>query len=799
LKPKISIPLGALFLSGFGALLLEVAWTRLAVLVFGTTTAAATVVLGTFMGGLAAGNGIIGRLLPRVRKPYVAYAVIEMATACVATVIAWLTYRWGASPDIPAYFVVVGLLMPTTLMGMTLPLMISGLSSSGMVEKEAASWGYGINTVGGALGALGAAFLFLPRLGVFGSQWCAVFLLLIAAAISLVYRKVEAQPSTSISSNEKTGHRRESISILGLAFWCGASALALEIVWTRLLALILGPSVYALGIVLFVFLLGIAAGALLCTSVLKKFDAKEVLPMVFLLLGFSVAWSGALFGILPYLFVWLVAWIQPQVENLHFIELFLCVITIVPPALLHGLLLPLLISGYPTTEVQGRSAAWVLSCNTLGAISGAAMTGLILVPYVGLLPVLLTALVFDVLLGIYLLFQTSVLGTSGVRKGLVVTCMLFLTIFGWNARTLWDRSVLASGVYKYAIGDVLAGGQAKIEVGEILFYEEGISSTVAVIKTADDVILSIDGKADASAKGDRSTQVLLAALPLSLAAKTDRTLVIGFASGVTAGVATLFPNSHVTAVEIEPAVYEASRFFLEVNHGPMDLTRHRRIVGDARHYLATNDEQYDVITSEPSNPWMSGVAPLFTKEFFGLARTRIRPGGVMCQWLPIYGMSENLVASVIRTFNEVFPQIMIFESVEGFDLLLIGTDNELTLDPQKMESRWRNRELQKELAGMEIESGLDLVARFLMGREGAKKFAHGAVINTDDNGYIEFGAPRSLHLKTAGRNDARLSQSSEGLLPYLSSHLVTSTNARVALANRLRWRGETRLARMMEP
>ncbi len=772
--------------------MLQQAWVRTTVLITGTTMEGITLVLATFMGGLFLGNLVVGKLLGRLSKPIFTYFCVEMGVAGISVLLS-IPMRAGiVMSSLPHGLVILALLLPTTLMGFTVPLIVAGMERAHPDPLRVFSaQAYGMNTLGAVCGSFGAAFWVLPGLGVAKTTWLAAGLLGLAGILALWWRaKPQRVQPVMIPKSILTETPLTSQTLLGLAAWGGAAGMALELVWTRLFSLILGPSVYALGLVLAVYLLGIALGALWAPKILRKVDIRSALIGTVFLAGISIAWSAAIFAFLPYFFLFLVEQFHPGLAGLHVIEVLLSGLTLLPSAMLQGLLLPILVSAYPSTGISGREIAWGLSANTIGAIIGVVAAGLWIVPQFGFLPVLLGTSILYLFLGLSLL-------PAGKRWVPAPFLLLFVVVVWMNRADIWDRAVLASGVYKYAVGHALKGeGDSKIEVGKILYYREGKSSTVAVIKTENDRVLSIDGKADASAYGDQSTQVLLAALPLSLSSRTEQTLVIGFASGVTAGVSSLFPTNQVDAVEIEPAVYEASKFFREVNHGPLEPP-HQMMVGDARHFLLETSKTYDVITSEPSNPWMSGVAPLFTLEFFQLAARRIREGGVMCQWLPIYGMSGGLVASVMATFAQVFPQVMVFESVEGFDLLLIGSQKKFALDPREIQRRWQQRELREELAGIGIRRGVDLVARFLMGTVGVRAFSQGAVINSDDNGYLEFEAPKSLHLRTAERNDRALSLASEGINRYLRGGVWTEVD-RERLRAGFEARGEDRLKGMLK-
>jgi spermidine synthase len=567
--------------------------------------------------------------------------------------------------------------------------------------------------------------------------------------------------------------------------------MASEIVWTRLLSLILGPSVYAFGIILFVYLSGIAIGSLWMPRLARGGIGQTAVGVILVAASGAAALSMMVFGFLPYVFVEVARRIHPTPNGLRLIELALSAVVLFPGAVLGGVLIPVVTRWTGGEGGEAAPAASVLGWNTLGCILGAVLTGLVIIPRAGFLPALLGVMAGYLTAGIGLVLGSNKSGSRATRFAFAALAVVFLGVFAFNAPRFWDHAVLSSGVYKYAVGEALHGDAAGIRVGKILYYREGVSSTVAVIETKDDRVLSIDGKADATARGDQSTQMLLAALPLSLSKRAESALVVGFASGTTSGVASLFEGIRVTSVEIEPAVYEASRFFGEVNHGPL-AGPHLLLTGDGRHFLKRTPGRFDVITSEPSNPWMSGVAPLFTREFFVLAKARLAEGGVMCQWLPIYGMSFELVASVMKTFASVFPHAMLFESQEGSDVLLVGSESPLLLDAARIEERWSSQKLRADLRSIGILSGLDLVARFRMGQKGIARLAEGAVMNTDDNGYLEYGAPLSLHLRTARRNNRLLSDFSEGIGDYLAPSMRTDV-IRSGLAGRFAARGEPRL------
>ncbi len=306
---------------------------------------------------------------------------------------------------------------------------------------------------------------------------------------------------------------------------------------------------------------------------------------------------------------------------------------------------------------------------------------------------------------------------------------------------------------------------------EELFYREGWNSTLTVFRKPDlgkrpHIALAIDGKIDASTSRDMSTQILSAHLPLMVAEHKQQVLVVGYASGVTVGSALLYPVEQVVAVEIEPAVIEASHYFDGVNHRPLEDARLRLVLDDARHYLALTDDKFDVIISEPSNPWMSGPSRLFTREFFKLGKERLAPGGIFAQWIQMYGMKPEILPAVVRTFHAVFPEVLIFR-VSQADLLLLGAERALAMNYQRIAQWMGSPEIRNDLARVGVRDPLDLLMKFKLGTAEIADYVGAGPLNTDNNGLIEFAAPKTLYVDTVAENIEKLARISRGIAAYV--------------------------------
>ncbi|MGH9329754.1 MAG: spermidine synthase, partial [Vicinamibacterales bacterium] len=315
----------------------------------------------------------------------------------------------------------------------------------------------------------------------------------------------------------------------------------------------------------------------------------------------------------------------------------------------------------------------------------------------------------------------------------------------------WDPEVLSGGAYKYA--PYLRGGDLEtgLSAGTLLYYREGAAGTVSVRKTAASVAMAIDGKVDASNDADMLTQRLLAHLPLVLHPAPREVAIIGLGSGVTAGSALAHGVARVDVLEISPEVVEASAHFTADNRDALRDPRLRLIVGDGRSHLALGARIYDVIISEPSNPWMAGVAGLFTREFFESARARLAPQGLLCQWAHTYDITAADLRSIAATFASVFPDGTMWLVGEG-DLLLIGGPSGVRPDAQRIARALSYPSVRDDLAGVGVRSPFELLSLFAGSGEDLRAFAADSAIQTDNRLALEFSAPRAIFGRSSDQN-----------------------------------------------
>ena len=356
---------------------------------------------------------------------------------------------------------------------------------------------------------------------------------------------------------------------------------------------------------------------------------------------------------------------MPRLMAVQFACVFLLLLV---PSLLFGAAFPLAVR----LLGQGRGGAGQAlgragAANTAGAIAGALLAGFVALPALGLRRTLLAAAGAHAVAGLVALLPAW----RGAPRWLTLAGV---AVGAWAAPRLappWDAALFAGGPYKYALYTKPEEMEQELRSGELVFYRDGRAATVSVKRLGGSLSLSVDGKVDATNTADMLTQRLLAHLPLLLHGSARQALVIGLGSGVTVGSALTHPLASVEAVEISPEVVDAARLFRRANRGALDDPRLRVVVGDGRHHLQTATGPYDVTISEPSNPWMAGVANLFSRDFFALARTRLGPGGLFCQWAHVYNMSPRDLRVVVGSFSDVFPEAALFVVNEG-DVLLLG-------------------------------------------------------------------------------------------------------------------------------
>jgi spermidine synthase len=425
---------------------------------------------------------------------------------------------------------------------------------------------------------------------------------------------------------------------------------------------------------------------------------------------------------------------------------------VLAPALLMGMVMPVVLVWASTdressVRLVGRSYA----INTIGAIAGAFMTGFILIPLTSTKHTLLFCAAICVIVAGVAYVPRPTTGDSQLLRGISIGATVLIIILLFITAPTMNLADLSIGAYDSLVR-VLAKTREGVKDDQnqtgpaehrLLMYEEGPTATVSVRKDWETTSLAINGRANASDREDMPTQVMLGQLPVLVAPSIRNGLVIGLASGVTVGAVLQSPIESLDCVELERATIPASRFFEHVNNRPLNDPRLHLIIDDARTYLRVSQKRYDMIISEPSHPWVPGVANLFTREFFEMTRDRLSDEGVFVQWVQIYQLSTETLRSVLATYQGVFPHVLVFRVGgvdKGKDLLLIGSNKPLNLD--KLTERVADPRMSAEIARVNLKSESDVRAWYVCDETTLRAAVAGAKINTDDNMHIETTVPR---------------------------------------------------------
>ena len=769
-------------LSGATGLVYEVVWIRMMGLVFGHTVYALTTVVAAFMAGLALGSYVLGRVADRVARPLRLYALLEVGVGVACAAVPWLLeiakavylslgqawgLSYGAFSGVQAVLVCGILVIPTTLMGGTLPAMVRFFVRTPEGVRSGVGRLYALNTFGAVVGTALTGLWLLPALGMRATIWLAVVLNLGIGAFAWAMdrRLLSAArdvpmgvpaPAAPGAPGPARGLQGPALAaILCTVAVSGAAAMVNQVGWTRALSLIIGSSTYAFTAILLAFLVGIAGGSYLVGRIAPR--AQPGLATLGLIqvgiggAGLAMLWA---FDWLPEAFLRAFR-ISSSPEFILGTQILLSLAMVLGPALLMGATFPCALHlAAGGTERLGRDVGRVYGANTLGAIIGTVAGGFFLIPGLGTQRALLVAALANAAIALALILVPG--GSVGTAGRWAVAAGVVAVVGGAAVVPSWDQRVLTSGpaVYAARYAGLPDAGAFRVlaRQRELLFYEDGPGGTVSVHRDLGFLALRINGKTDASNAGDMRTQLMSGHIPMFFHPAPRRVMVVGTGSGVTVGAVLQHPVEWVELVEIEPAVNRAARFFAKENRGALDDPRTRIVIADARHRLATTPERYDVIILEPSNPWIRGLATLFTREFYAIVRSRLNPGGVVLQWIQGYGLAPDDFTMVLRTFRRKFPHATLWNTVAG-DYLVVGAPQPLRLDLALATRRLEaSPGLRADFALLNLAGPAALLADFMLGERDTARVAGSGPENTDDGLPLEYSAPRSLYSETLVQN-----------------------------------------------
>ena len=792
----------AFFVSGSAGLIHEVVWSRLLRHVMGNTVYSITTVLCAFMGGLALGSYAGGRIIDRRSDPLRVFAVLEGVIALYCLALPFLIngiepvykffYQYTHANFyifslIRFFFSGLILLIPATFMGASLPVLTRFFAQSSNRIGWSVGTVYGINTFGAVLGAFISGFILIPNIGVTKSIFVACLLNALAAGSAfLLYRLIKGQ-SLAIPVQDKTPeydlqdsknnrkdnrwkkffnkiskgkssyepyvpHTGKAVLLVLIGYGlAGFASLVYEIAWTRVISMMIGSSTYAFSMMLTAFILGLAIGSMVCAKFADRVrDPLRTLAVIELVIGVSALAFIPVIGALPFFVTSMISRFMGSFWQLLIAEFFIIFLLMLIPTIFMGAAFPVANRVLSLKrETIGRTVGNVYGANTIGTIFGSFIGGFVFIPFLGIQNSIfiagainiITALLFWNMHRKYRLSKRVM--TAGVTT--VAMIVIIAVIPKWNSQDMSFGPFYAASLLDKNEAQSSDLMREFAESMKILFYKEGVDTTVAVKQDSEGTIsLSVNGKPDASTgMTDMLNQKISAHIPAMLHPDPHNALVLGLASGITLGSLGLYPLDSIDCLEISPVMIEASSYFSDYNRNILKDPRVNLIIADGRNHLALTNKKYDIIISEPSNPWIAGVADLFTKEFFELCRNRLTSQGVICAWLHFYNMDVKTFNSIVYTFTKVFPNSTIWKSAYG-DSLLIGSPGNISVDYNNLLKRMAIPAVASDLKSINIDSVNSFLGKLIMGPAGMQQLSKGALLHTDDNALVEFAAPRAM-------------------------------------------------------
>jgi spermidine synthase len=834
-------------LSGAAGLIYESIWTRYLGLFVGHDAYAQIIVLVIFLGGMSAGAVLVSRFSERLRDPLKGYALVEFVVGAIGLgfhdAFQWVTGfaytsifpALAGSPllSLAKWSIASGLILPQSiLLGATFPLMSAGvLRLQRGRQGRSLSLLYFANSLGAAAGVLIAGFYLVNLAGLPGTLLVAAMLNLIVAMVTIwvgaasrgsAPRAVSSRQTPQPAAAAVPGGLRPQVLgplLIFTSFGTAVASFVYEIDWIRMLSLVLGSATHAFELMLSAFILGLALGALWIRSRIDRLrNPLRTLGLIQWVMGLmALATLPVYVASFDWIATLMTTFARTDLGYVGFTtaRYVLCLAVMLPATFCAGMTLPiitgLLIRSGAGERAIGRVYAW----NTLGSIVGAGLGGIVLLPLAGAKAMLVTGAALDMGIGLLLILHSSdrrvgsglfALQPRWLGAGLGVTAIAVLALVAGAVEL--EQRLLVSGVYR-------TGRKATPEAFDMLFYRDGRTATVSTVRarSSGQVSLATNGKPDASLgrvwfrscdsvtrrmglTGDAATQALTPLITMAHVPRAKTAAVIGFGSGMTSHV--LLGNralEEVVTIEIEPQMVDGARLFYPVNHRVYDDPRARLVIDDAKSYFASAHRRFDVILSEPSNPWVSGVSSLFTTEFYARIRQYLTEDGVLGQWIHTYELSDGLVLSVLAALHQNFRSYEVF-MVSGGDLLVVASNR-----PQLPTPEWsvfQQAAVQSDLCRFHPITREALEHLRLAGRrELAPVLASFAQPNSDFYPVLDLGAERRRYLKDAARGFTALSADWYNLLSSISgtrrgaSHdtlarLPESPRARaVALSSRL--------------
>lgn len=770
---------GLFLLSGACALTYQVVWSRLLAEIFGVTAFAVSTVLVSFMGGMALGAYWLGARVDRAARPLRVFAMLEAGIGTYALILPLLLGAGGALYDhlfplLPDSFLLKSsirfvmslslLLIPTVLMGGTLPALGRGLLRRKDRVGLAVGLLYFVNTLGAALGCFLAGFWFLPHLGLNRTTWLAVFFNFAVATTAYLLDLRDAPADFGDAGSEGVSGRGDGRALtepaswpLWVAFGSGMAALAFEVIWFRVLVLVFGSTVYSFAAMLSVFLLGLAIGS----AVFGPWSDRARVPvrlLAFTQAGVALTTLAGSLAVnhIPLIFLHTIRDFGITYEGMTWTKLSLSFVTILPPALAFGGTFPVVVRlAAATGRGTGASIGRVYTWNTAGAILGAFLTGFVLLPTVGAEVTLKLVVAVTIALAFgSLLVEPGRLNTRwAIPAGGGIVVLIVVLVFA----PPWDRTLLGSGVYFEPRTYIASTGEISVTGVvadyQLMTYTEGYNDTITSFESPKGKFITVNGSPTASDQfEDMFAQRMAGHLPMLLHPGPIKTVgVVGLGAGVTAGAMGEYDIERLTGIELEKGVLVASRFFADRNDHVLENPRLDLRIDDGRNFLRVSRDSFDVIASHPNFPSLSGSGALFSKDYLELCKARLAPGGVMCHWAPLWRTRPEDWKTIVGTFADVFPHVRVFPV--GLTTMLLGSvDPFPPVDLAEMRARYELPRVGGSLREVGVRGPIEALSFFQLDELDIRRMTEGALRTSDDRPQIEFSAPRGAFEETVAPN-----------------------------------------------
>ena len=754
--------------SGCAALIYEIVWLQLLQLVIGSSAVSLGLLLAAYMGGLCAGSALLARLVPPDRHPLLVYAVLEASIGVLGMLVllgiplVGRIYLAGPSGLVARGLVAaVCLLPPTLLMGASLPAVArwAGTSPSGVSRM---GFLYSANIAGAVAGCLLAGFYLLRVFDMAVATYAAVAInaaVALCAVLASRTRFSAAGYSAILGAAAPVGLARPrplagAMLVYAAIALSGLTALGAEVVWTRLLSLLLGPTVYTFSIILAVFLLGLWGGSSAGSSLARRLERPRLaLASCQLLLAGTLAWTAyTMAHSLPY---WPVdPWLSLDPWFNFELDLVRAMWAIFPATLLWGASFPLaLASVVAPGEDPARAAGRVYAINTAGSIVGSLAFSLWFIPTVGSRESQQILIAIAVLAAIVAGTSVSELASRKARLAALATAAVLL---GWGLTATVQDVPWEVIAYGRRIAPIIRAFDLydRANPTKVLFRGEGVNSSVLIAERAGQRHFYVSGKAEAStAILDMRLERMMGHVPALIHPDPKSVLVVGFGAGVTAGSFTRYPElENLVICELEPYIPPAStEYFGKENYDVLHNAHTRMVYDDARHYIFTTRDKFDVITTDPIHPWVKGTSVLYSKEYYELVKQHLNPDGVVAQWLPIYDSDPDTIKTELATFFAVFPEGTIWSNNlngDGFDLVLLGQARPGPINVDALQARLDRRDyapVGASLNDVGFHSAIELLATYAGRARDLQPVISGAQINQDLNMRLQYIAGLGLN------------------------------------------------------